>query len=756
MEQYSFKKDGSFLINDYNSLDPFSNFLPGIAGEWGVPLWVFYVNRAQGIISFGIQDKNHSILEFFPANKAYSLAPSLGFRTFLKVNQKTYYEPFSSCPRSCAQEQMSIKSASLNLSCVNLSAGLCVSVNYFTLPNTSVGGLVREVKIKNISKRKLDIEILDGLPRIIPFGATYPFLKDISRTLEAWMYSFVQKDLAMFRLLVDPRDVSQTKYIEGANFNHSFYEQDGKKVFPEIIVDPVVIFSQDTSFSSPINFLQKDFKAPFSQITSGRTPCAFSYLSWNLAAGQEKVFYSLFGSTFNAGSAKQFVKKVNGGFLKQKEIENRKIVESIKNHALCVSNSKKLNHYVQSTYLDNVLRGGYPYFSETEKEKNEINKDEIIKGQKPYYIFSRKHGDLERDYNHFQLTPSYFSEGEANYRDINQNRRMDLFFQPEIGNSNIVYFINLLKMDGYNPLIVKGEKLHLDKQQAAKILKSFKIKSVKTAHLMTKGFYLGELFSLFGEENIKMNNRKLLVKDLLNLAQRLPQAVFAEGCWIDHWRYNLDLIENFLSVYPDCLEDLFLKQRFLFWDDEYSVKKRSQRYRLRSHEVYQGESIEVTKEKKAIIKERKEQKNLLRTKNNRIYSTTLVSKMLIIILNKAATLDPDGIGIEMEADKPGWCDSLNGLPALFGSSLCETLELKRAAKMLLEVVNQLSSTKQQVSIVREGFLFFKQLDRLLVKYLSLKIPNKDFLWWDKANSLKEDFRQKTQVLEGTLLLFNML
>ncbi|MFS8213443.1 hypothetical protein [Paenibacillus polymyxa] len=32
---------------------------------------------------------------------------------------------------------------------------------------------------------------------------------------------------------------------------------------------------------------------------------------------------------------------------------------------------------------------------------------------------------------------------------------------------------------------------------------------------------------------------------------------------------------------------------------------------------------------------------------------------------KLSTLDPEGLGIEMEAGKPGWNDSMNGLPGLF-------------------------------------------------------------------------------------------
>ena len=55
----------------HNEAKPFSNFFPGIAGVWGIPMWAFYVNRGQCISSFGIESKDKAILEFQPANKAY-------------------------------------------------------------------------------------------------------------------------------------------------------------------------------------------------------------------------------------------------------------------------------------------------------------------------------------------------------------------------------------------------------------------------------------------------------------------------------------------------------------------------------------------------------------------------------------------------------------------------------------------------------------------------------------------------------------
>ncbi|MDP3589484.1 MAG: hypothetical protein Q8R54_02985, partial [Methylobacter sp.] len=94
---YAFDGDNCFVIEQYNDLAPFASFLPGIAGTMGRPAWAFYVNRGQGIASFGVRNKDGAFLEFFPADKAYQLTPSRGFRTFLKItdgNKILTHEPF--------------------------------------------------------------------------------------------------------------------------------------------------------------------------------------------------------------------------------------------------------------------------------------------------------------------------------------------------------------------------------------------------------------------------------------------------------------------------------------------------------------------------------------------------------------------------------------------------------------------------------------------------------------------------------------
>ena len=51
---------------------------------------------------------------------------------------------------------------------------------------------------------------------------------------------------------------------------------------------------------------------------------------------------------------------------------------------------------------------------------------------------------------------------------------------------------------------------------------------------------------------------------VMDVADSSMNAAFGEGYWTDHWTYNLDLVETYLSVYPDKEEEL------LFEDESYT------------------------------------------------------------------------------------------------------------------------------------------------------------------------------------------
>ncbi len=723
---------GKFIIEDYNRKYPFANFLPAISGLWGIPLWVFFVNRGQGVISMGVKDKNHAILEFLPANRAYQSTSLLGFRTFVKINGREVVEPFRLRSTSSQKQRMIITSHDVSFEEENRSSGLGFGVNYCTLPNMPFGALIRTLTVTNRSSRAMNLDILDGVPKIIPFGSRDIFLKYLSRTLEAWMTADIRKirgrETGLFKLFVDPEDAASTQHVEGVNFALSFFSRGKDTVSSKMIVDPALIFAEDTSFDLPVNFFDRDFSVSGRQAMCGKTPCSFGFSRIKLAAGKEAVIYTLMGSMLHADLLGSNLKQVSPRFIESKKEENRKLVDDLKQNSLCVSNSYCFNEYIQCSYLDNILRGGYPYTSPHKKS---------------YYIYSRKHGDLERDYNKFKFLPSYFSQGESNYRDINQNRRMDVLFTPSIADKNIISFMNLLRLDGYNPLLVQGEKYYFENDSAIKrVLEKARLPQDKDVMaMMENGFYLGEIFGLLERKGIKVNQREKAVHLFMEEALLEPQAEHGEGFWIDHWLYNLDLIENFLYFYPDKKKELFFDTEFMFWDDEYRVAKRSRRYCLQNGTPHQLNAVYEVPEKKKLIDVRTRFKNFVRCQNGKgdIYTGIFMEKMLSLVLNKLTTLDFEGRGIEMEAGKPGWCDSLNGLPALFGSSLCETFALKRLIVMLSEALKE-EKAPSGISLCQELYVFFCEVEKLLAGFRKSSSADKDMRYWDESNTLKENFR----------------
>ena len=186
---YEISESGSFIIKNYNLSNSFASFLPGIAGTYGIPMWVFYVNRGPCISSLGVDGKDKAIVEFFSANRAYQLTPTTGFRTFFKLNGEDFFEAFTK-PRAATYEsirqEMEIFSYGLKIREENLKHGISTKVTYFTVPNEPLAAFARQVTIQNISKKSIDLEVLDGIPQIATYGLSHELLKSLTYLTEAW------------------------------------------------------------------------------------------------------------------------------------------------------------------------------------------------------------------------------------------------------------------------------------------------------------------------------------------------------------------------------------------------------------------------------------------------------------------------------------------------------------------------------------------------------------------------------------------
>lgn len=726
MKEYYFK-NGEFVIENYDKQRVFTSFLPAIAGKMGIPLWTFYVNRGQGMSSFGVRDKNGAILEFFPAYTAYQVVNRIGFRTFIKVNKKVY--EFFTDNGTKNTRRMYIKKEQFSIEEENRSLGIAVKVTYYTLPNESIAALIRKVEIRNLDEEEKEIEMIDGLSQIFTPGTDHGSFKVMSNLLRSWMEVIGEENqLAFYKLRATTSDSAEIKELKDGNFYLSVFDK--KMIAP--IVDPSLIFGYDTSYSKPIKFEENDLETlvKMPSYCANKVPCGFTALSIHLLKKERKTLFSVMGYAYSYEALLQICPRFTSeDYLLKKQKENTELIENMTRDVKTKTADLLFNEYIESTYLDNMLRGGYPCNFIDEKKQDHI-----------YYLFSRKHGDPERDYNWFTIKNEYYSQGNGNFRDICQNRRNDSMIHPEVKDYNLKYFMNLVQLDGYNPLSVNGATFSLKDLSVlpALLTRNFADHHEEMKNLLSGSFTPGSIINTAVSLQVKMNvSYDQCLQDVLAYSQENIEATFGEGYWLDHFSYLIDLYESYQAIYPDMERKcMFEDYSYRFFESPCLVQPRSAKYVLTpSGAIRQyGALYERDELKCKTFQLDPSRTNWAKDKNGQLVQTNLYSKFFMLAFLKFNLLDCEGIGIEMEAGKPGWNDACNGLPGLFGSGVSETFETLRIVRMLLKIGKK--NPDRFLSLPYEFIQFYKENMRLLEYYLD------DFTYWDRASIARENYREK--------------
>ncbi len=715
-----------FTIENYGKKSTFASFLPGISGIKGTPIWCYYVNRGQGVVSFGVEHKDHAIMEFYPAHQAYQNVKTTGFRTFIKANGMVY-EAFAdeNVPHS-----MEIAMNTLSVCECNEEKGFETKVNYFTLPGEKVGALVREVCIKNISGKTVSVEILDGMPALIPYGVGIDSMKNMGQTVKAWMQvEDVESGHPYFRVRASMEDSAAVSEISGGNFAMGALS-DGTLLHP--IVDARLIFDYDTSMRKAAGFETKSLAEinQSSQITMNQLPCSFFGVEKELAAQETIHIYEMIGQVEKKEILETFFqRKKDEEYFTTKKEEAVKLVEELCKGITTKTASKEFDAYCKYTYMDNVLRGGYPM---------------KLGNNKIFYVYSRKHGDLERDYNYFSMLPEFYSQGNGNFRDVNQNRRCDTFFAPFVERENMKTFYSFIQLDGYNPLGVEKLTYQLTEEKAA-VIEQEELRS-----FVTKPFTPGSLYRKM-DECFAGEVPETLFFQIIDFAEGLVNGNFGEGYWSDHWTYNLDLIQDYLEVYPEKEKEMLFENDYTTFLSQVNINPRKKRYEETANGLRQYHALDEAGKRNTTEK-------LVRCNKGEgeVLKMTLLEKLLLLCGTKFAALDAYGMGVEMEGGKPGWYDALNGLPGIFGSSMAETYELCRMLEYTISVLRKYAGEVQVLEELSELLIDLAKVNRkeqTAIRFCeemesAEEIAEKGEVlsFWNGVNDVKEAYRK--QVFEG--------
>ena len=696
------------MLEDFDAKPAFSSFLPAVGGVYGIPVWCFYVNRGQGIASFGFESKEYPILEFNPANKAYQMTPYVGFRTFLKGKRggKDFMtEPFS--PKNTRdlgsdksqdnrpKRVMFVGPNEVEILENDVENDITTSVKYIVLPEETFGALVRRTNITNSGDTPLTLSALDGLAQLEPVGGQIDWgLKNMGRTLEGWMGVYQADDgitMPYYKMSTETDDSASVKVELSGHYLLSFIESsDVDSELLPIIYDTSAVFGRDTTLTNPDglkrNSIKQLVKNP--QYGQARTSSGFAALEEiTLKPGESVSLVSFYGKVTKIEDVKPIADHITkAGYVSEKFDLARTMINQLTASVETNTTSHLFDGTVRQVFLDNSLRGGMPKVignvDESAKYSN-YDEDERVK---VFHVFSRIHGDLERDYNAFFIDDTYFSQGHGNFRDVAQNRRDDVTFTPRIGSFDVQMFLSFIQADGYEPLTVEAVVYYIKDPNAAAQIASECTADVKSAEVLTNilnggAFRPGQLFKLLDqlEVNITSSN-EVFIDRIVGVSEDLAMATFGQGYWGDHWDYYIDLINSYLAIYPDGEEALMYDQSLRYFFSTATVKPRSEKYVVeltfdgKSEHILQLDSTEFDTDKEDEQELFRSNKTGIigteaywqRTNEGNVFESSPIAKLFLLGAIKFATRDPYGMGVEYEGGRPGWNDAMNGLPGMVG------------------------------------------------------------------------------------------
>mmetsp|Transcript_22935 Transcript_22935/g.64986 ORF Transcript_22935/g.64986 Transcript_22935/m.64986 type:complete len:1287 (+) Transcript_22935:154-4014(+) len=833
-----FDDNNRFLMEDYDARSTFASFLPGVAGYFGKPVWAFYVNRGQGISTFGTESKDYPLLEFNAANKAYQLTPFIGFRTFIRgtrmssddadaettvdnssdklgsvgdsatsisasvsgalssaagavssmVGTSFDIEPFApSRSRNLENENddptkpkriLYVGTNEMEVQEIDGVNGITTSVQYFILPEEDFASLIRRTKIENTGSTPLKISLLDGLAKIEPAGGRLDgMLKSMSRTLEGWFGVYQvdkeSKTMPFYKMSTEPSDQAKVMIERHGHYCLSFFETSDKPAtLLPIVFDTDKVFGKDTSLEHPKGLYASSVGGILDgdQFGDAKTSSAFAAVrEITIAPGSSITVASVYGKAEDMKELKAISKVVTQpNFVADKFARARSLIDELTAGVETTTVNPLFDGAVKQMFLDNSLRGGMPTIVGNIDGDTTYDEDSTVK---VFHSFSRIHGDLERDYNAFQIMPQYFSQGPGNYRDVAQNRRDDVTFLPRMGSFDIQMFLSFIQADGYEPLTVEAVVYIFHDAELAKKIANQVTTDADSGRILGEiisggPFRPGQLFQLCDDLNInRTKDNEAFLHPILAAAEDRAMAVYGTGYWADHWDYYIDMIESYLSIFPDGEESLMYDKKLRYFFSTATVKPRAEKYVLdltfdgKSKHVIQLDSTyfdgQKVKEQEAF---RDQNTGLLgidaswqRDGKGTAYMSSPIAKLFLLASIKFAMRDAWGMGIEYEGGRPGWLDSMNGLPGMVGSGMPETYELYLLMKYVKKVVDKydrdviIPSELHKMLVTVETAL--DELDAFGYSEpedIPLDVPHELFKYWDTVAAARENYRNDVE------------
>jgi hypothetical protein len=699
-EIVSLGNEDFYCIRNYDLMPPFLMSIVSNSDHW------MYISSNGGLTA-GRVNPDNALFPYYTDDKLHDASENTGSKTIIrcKAEDKVYlWEPFSeryaSVYKGYRNLYKNVPGNKLVFEEGNDDLGIVFRYSWM---NSDKYGWIRKSEIVNISERKLEIEILDGIQNILPFGIQRPMQAQLSTLMDAYKKNELVKlvNLGIFRMSSIPVDRAEPSEA----LKVTTVWTSGIKVSKLLLST-----NQLSSFRKGISLKEETG-------TRGTRGAFFLSAALNLSSGKSKEWIMVAGTKQDSANVQELIFS-----LKQPEILYDKVLADVEkgteNLVSLVSGSDGIQECADklvsgrhfSNVLFNIMRGGtfqdaysinksdfilhlrqinkqkatdfekllnkfnevFEYQSLLEKAENTSDPEfyRIVLEYLPL-TFSRRHGDPSRPWNTFSInikkedgSPVLFYQG--NWRDIFQNWEALAMSYPLFLKGMISKFLNASTADGYNPYRISRDGFDWE------------------------------------------------IHD--------PSDPWSNiGYWGDHQIiYLLKLMEISEKFFPAEMEACFTRDIFVYANVPYRLKPYNEILKNPQDSIVFDEKLNG--KLLSLSEEFGSDGKLVRDKDGQIYRVNFTEKLLVSILSKLSNFIP-GAGIWMNTRRPDWNDANNALTG-YGVSMITLYHLRRHLEFLSKLIKLLHTKDYRLS--NELKTFFDEVTSGLLnhkKYLGKGIDD---------------------------------
>jgi len=669
-----------FKIANTNLMRPFFMSIVSDSNHW---LFI----SSNGGLSAGRKNADYALFPYYSDDKITDTAEITGSKTIIRLhaNDKLIiWEPFSvrseghfNITRNLYQNKYGNKIIFEEL---NHDLGLQFQYEWNT---SNLFGFVKKSRLLNISGKPLQVEVLDGLQNILPYGVPTDLQTKTSNLADAYKRSelVAATGLGIFALSAIIVDKAEPSEALKANI-----------VWSTGMEQPTYLLS-----SNQLNQFRKGSALEQEEDVKGEKGAYFIGCTLMIQANETKQWMFIANVNQNHAGVIQLSETIASDKAIQSKLEADIALGTENLIKLCAAadglqttadDLKDTRHF--SNVLFNIMRGGI-FDSNYDIEKWDFE-NYLRKANKTVYEklssavhalpevfslfdllqlaqqsnnndftrlateylplkFSRRHGDPSRPWNQFSINTRSEVDGskildyQGNWRDIFQNWEALAHAYPAFIESMIYKFLNASTFDGYNPYRVTKDG--------------------------------------FDWETIEPDN---------------PWSYI--GYWGDHQIiYLLKFLEFAEQKKSGTIDKLLAKNDFVYANVPYRIKPYADIVKSPKDTIEFDHHNESQIHKR--IKEIGADGALLTTGNNEIYHVNFTEKILATVLSKLSNFVPEG-GIWMNTQRPEWNDANNALVGN-GLSMVTLCYLRRFLKFFETVLQDAQTSVVEVSTEMHQF-----------------------------------------------------